>query len=217
MLWHDELWLMLMQIYLKKPTGVKPLYSRPLVQMGLETHINPKYLYRKMFRLRRIDTPRLQHLWDTYASNPRKLARGVRLLRKMKGFGLSDEFYAGVIAKRPWEADFKPIKPSTADDDKDPLIPAKLFIILDLYFRLVPTSMVPDTPEVEELAREIKSTPQEIAGIMQIFQVCDPFIKHEDLIITPLLPACMKVWRRFEHIEPDKLSAIAAQLKEYWK
>ena len=27
-LWQDEYWLLLMQLYLKKPEGVKPLYSK---------------------------------------------------------------------------------------------------------------------------------------------------------------------------------------------
>lgn len=26
--WQDEYWLMLMQLYLKRPQGMKPLYSR---------------------------------------------------------------------------------------------------------------------------------------------------------------------------------------------
>ena len=29
--WQDEYWLLLMQIYLQKPVGVKPMYSRQMV------------------------------------------------------------------------------------------------------------------------------------------------------------------------------------------
>lgn len=46
------MWLPLMQLYLKKPEGVKPLFSRHLIQLSLELHIEPKILYAQMFRLR---------------------------------------------------------------------------------------------------------------------------------------------------------------------
>ena len=42
--WTDEYWLMLMQVYLKDPVGVKPLYSHEMVDMALELHLPPKYL-----------------------------------------------------------------------------------------------------------------------------------------------------------------------------
>ena len=32
--WHDDYWLLLMQIYLQKPVGVKPLYSLPSIGRG---------------------------------------------------------------------------------------------------------------------------------------------------------------------------------------
>ena len=90
--WQDEYWLMLMQLYLKRPQGVKPIYSRALVDLALELHFPPDYLYRKMFKLRQIDTPNLQRLWDTYADNPRRLSREVKLLKRMNGFGAAGEF-----------------------------------------------------------------------------------------------------------------------------
>ena len=40
-LWQDEYWLLLMQLYLKKPEGVKPLYSKAMVKLALELHIPP--------------------------------------------------------------------------------------------------------------------------------------------------------------------------------
>ena len=29
-LWHDDYWLLLMQLYLRKPVGVKAMYSRQM-------------------------------------------------------------------------------------------------------------------------------------------------------------------------------------------
>ena len=64
--WQDEYWLLLMQLYLKKPEGVKPLYSRGLVDLSLELHIPPQFLYKQMFKLRSLDTPR--HEWKSFGS-----------------------------------------------------------------------------------------------------------------------------------------------------
>lgn len=85
--WHDDYWLLLIQLYLKKPQGVKHLYSRSLVDVAMELHIHPAEIHQRLFRLRQINTPRLQRLWDTYANSPKKLKRGINLLRQMKGFG----------------------------------------------------------------------------------------------------------------------------------
>lgn len=213
-LWHDEYWLLLMQLYLKRPQGVKPLYSRDLVNLALELHIAPDYLYRQMFRLRQIDTPRMQQLWDKYAHRPKKLSREAELVRQMSGFGNFEEFYAGVEVNESWEKDFKPIGESRGES---PLTPVKLIMILDLYFRLIPDTMVPQTPEVVELARLIRSTPEEVAEVMEVFCFCDPLLTDEDIMIHPLVSPCMKIWKRFGNESPEKLSALAAQLKEYWK
>ncbi len=213
-LWHDEYWLLLMQLYLKRPQGVKPLYSRKLVKLALELHIEPDYLYRQMFKLRQIDTPRMQQLWDTYAHRPRKLSRAIGLLREMKGFGNFEEFYAGVETSESWEKDFKPIDESKGEES---LSPVKLIMILDLYFRLIPDTMVPETPEIKGLAKKIRSTPEEIAEVMEVFRFCDPLFTGSDIMIHPLLNACMQIWRRFGNEPPETLAALVAQLREYWK
>lgn len=203
-----------MQLYLKRPQGVKPLYSRPLVDLAMELHLPPSELYRRMFALRRLDTPRVQQLWDKYATRPKKLARAVRLLRGMSGFGNPAEFYAGVEVSESWERDFKPIDGRTGERA---LTPVKLIMVLDLYFRLVPDTMVPETPEVGELARLIGVTPEEVAEVMEVFRFCDPLLSREDMMIHPLLTPCMQIWKRMGSQPPEKLAALAAQLKDYWK
>ena len=56
-LWQDDYWLLLMQIYLQKPVGIKPLYARVMVNLSLELHIHPKVLQNKMAEIARLDTP----------------------------------------------------------------------------------------------------------------------------------------------------------------
>ncbi len=211
--WQDEYWLMLMQLYLKRPQGVKPIYSRALVDLALELHFPPDYLYRKMFKLRQIDTPNLQRLWDTYADNPRRLSREVKLLKRMNGFGAAGEFYAGVAINESWEKDFKPID-GLADKR---ITPALLILTLDLYFRLTPNTMVAETPEITELAKLTKVKPDDMVTIMRAYQAVDPYLTSESPVSPTLLGACEEVWKRFGNEDPQKIAATAAQLKEYWK
>lgn len=208
--WHDDYWLLLIQLYLRRPQGVKRLYSRALVDVAMELHIHPAQIHRRLFRLRQIDTPRLQRLWDEYAGSPAKLRRGISLLRQMSGFGNAQAFYAGVEMSNSWERDFQPIGIGT-------LTPVKLIMILDLYFRLTPITMEPDTPEVRDLAKLIRETPRQVVDVMEVFLVCDPYISQYTATDSPLLASCADVWKRFGNEDPEALSTQAAQLTDYFK
>lgn len=210
-LWNDEYWLMLMQLYLKKPVGMKPLYSRQLVDLSLETHVPPRYLYNQMFRLRHSDSPLLHLLWETYGKQPKKLADDVKKLKRMKGFGKSEKFYDGVEIKETFEKDFRPLPQNKQ------LKPVMLIMILDLYFRLTPITMSPETPEVRQLAKLLRITPQLVADVMDVFQFCDPYLNRDDMIINPLLLPCQEIWNRYGNDNPETLSALAAQLRDYFK
>ena len=162
--WQDDYWLLLMQIYLQKPVGVKPMYSRGMIDLCMELHIAPNLLFNKMCELANLDTPRIEHLWETYGNNPRKLARAASLWREMRGFNNADAFYQGVETSESFEKDFKPVAEGLT------LTPVMLILILDLYFRLTPITMVKDTPEVQELARLIKVSAPEVVEVLETFQ-----------------------------------------------
>ena len=208
-LWSDEYWLLLMRLYLRKPEGVKPMYSKEMVKLALELHIPPQFLYEQMFRLRQLDTPRLERLWETYSKNPNKLARGIKKLRQMKGW--RDELFDGVEIIESWELDFKPLPVHTG------IMPITLIIILDQYFRLTPITMVKDTPEIQELAKLLKLNAELIVEIMEIFQLCDPYLNKDMMIVDDLLHPCQQIWKRYGNDNPQKLAAYAAQLKEFFK
>lgn len=144
-LWNEEYWLLLLQLYQKKPMGVKPLYSKGMVDLSLELHIPPTYLHEQMFKLRMM-TPRITRLWEKYANKPGKLSHDIKMLRKMQGYGNAEAFYQGVKLNETFERDWEPL-------EADPtLTPVKLIIILDLYFQLTPITMVAETPEIIDLA-----------------------------------------------------------------
>lgn len=210
-LWSDEYWLLLLQVYLQEPVGMKPMYSRNLVKVSLELHIPPHYLYEQQFLLRQRGTPVIQLIWDTYAENPKKLKRDVKRLREMKGFGNSTLFYKDVDEKHTFETDFLPLPQNKA------LKPVMLIMILELYFRLTPITMVEATPEVRELAKMMRLSTRLIVEIMDVFRFCDPYLNRDDLLISPLLPPCQEIWNRYGNDNPQKLSALAAQLRDYFR
>ena len=210
-LWSDEYWLLIMQLYLRKPVGVKPLYDKKTVDLSIELHIQPDEIFRRICTLANMDTPSVERLWETYGNNPNKLQREAKLLRQMNGFSNAESFYKDVELKETFEKDFKTL------DEHEELKPVMLILILDLYFRLTPITMVAETPEIMELARLMKIKPSQVADIMELFQYCDPYLNREDFIINPLLLECQKIWNRFGNMEPERLESFASQLMNYFK
>lgn len=209
--WSDDYWLLLMQIYLQKPVGIKPMYSRKMVDLSLELHIAPSVLFGRMCQIANLETPRIEHIWETYGNNPRKLSRAVRLWREMRGYGNASLFYDGVEVNETFERDFKPIA------GEGSMTPMMLTLILDLYFRLTPITMVSETPEIQELARLMKVSPKEIVEVMELFQHCDPYLNRKDVVISPMIGACSEAWRRFGNANTEELASYAEQLKEYFR
>ncbi|MBR1546265.1 MAG: hypothetical protein IJ633_05680 [Prevotella sp.] len=209
--WQDDDWLLVMQLYLMRPVGVKPMYSKAMVDLSMELHIAPQILFNKMCEIANLETPRIERIWQEYGKNPRRLKRAVGLLRQMKGFGSNDLFYEGVDIQETFEGDFRPVI------DNSPITPVMLILILDLYFRLTPITMVPETPEIQQLSRLIKIPAREIADIMDIFQHCDPYLHRKDVMFSPLFPACQTIWQRYGNSDTEQLASYANQLKEYFK
>ena len=63
----------------------------------------------------------------------------------------------------------------------------------------------------------LKMKPREVVDIMEIYQFCDPCLNRSDFLTSPLLDPCFQIWKRFGNDSPQKLAALAAQLKEYFK
>ena len=200
-----------MQIYLQAPVGMKPMYSRQMVDLSLELHIAPERLFNKMCQIANLETPRIEHIWEVYGNNPRKLARAVRLWRGMRGFNNSETFYDGVELNEGFERDFKPL------EENERLMPVMLILILDLYFRLTPQTMVAETPEVQELARLMKLKAAEVAEVMEVMQYCDPYLNRRGVIFHPLLIPCQEIWRRYGNADVEALASYAEQLKAFFK
>ena len=107
-LWSEEYWILLLQIYFKKPAGIKRTYARPMVELSLELHIPPYILHEKMEEFDLNDLPSIQALWKAYANNPKKLQKEARRIRKMSGFGKPEEFYEGVTTAETFRKSHRP-------------------------------------------------------------------------------------------------------------
>ncbi len=215
--WSDEYWLLLLQLYQSRPAGVKPVYSRPMVDLSLELHIHPEILHSRMESIARLETPRIENIWKTYGNNPKRLARAVKMVRSMNGFNNVADFFDGVDTNETFERDFRPI------DGCGNLTPVVLILTLDLYFRLVPDTMVAITPEIVSLSRMTSVDVDIIVEAMACFRRNDPYFRRgsgrniSDTITTPLSAACRSVWQRFGNDAPETLAAFASELSEYFR
>lgn len=209
--WHDDYWLLLIELYLRKPTGVKPMYNKKMVELSIELHIAPQHLYKRMCQIANLETPRIERIWHDYSRNPKRLSRAVQLLRSMIGFNSAGDFYEGVEVEETFERDFRPL----SEDER--LMPFMLVLILDLYFRLTPITMVKETPEVRDLASLMRIPTPLIVDVLEVFQHFDPYLNRRDVIFTPLLLPCQQVWQRYGNGDTEQLAQYAEQLKEYYK
>ena len=209
--WQEAYWLPLLQLYLRKPVGMKPLYSRPMIDLALELNVAPKQLYGQMKMLDKRETASLQQLWKRFATHQKQLQRDIETIRKMRGFNHPQQFYDGVSQEETWQTDFRPLQVDAS------LTPLHLIIILDLYFRLTPITMVSDTPEVKELATLLSLKPEKVAEIMGIFQLCDPYLNRMAFEVSELFASCHDVWQRFGNLNPNELAREATQMKDFFK
>ncbi|MBQ8657008.1 MAG: hypothetical protein IJ527_08170 [Prevotella sp.] len=209
--WKDEYWLLIMQLYLRKPVGVKPVFSREVVDVALEIHVHPRILHDRMCQVANLDTPRIERIWEQYGENPRRLSRAVRLLRERTGYGNASEFYDGVELNETFERDFRPL----SEDER--FTPVALMLVLDLYFRLTPQTMVSQTPEVQELARLLHVTAADVVEVLDVLQHIDPYLNRRDVLLTPLIGPCSDIWRRYGNMDTIRLAQLAEELKEYYK
>ncbi len=208
-LWSDDYWLLVMQLYQKKPVGVKSEYSHPVVELGLELHIPPKTIREQMRVLERHATPSLQRLWNKYANNQRRLACDVKQLRQMSGFGDPGLFYDGVATTQPFERDYRPI------DDSSDITPVMLTIILNLYFELTPNTMVSETPEVLDTASLLGVKPEEVVNVLNIYQTFDPILKRKPLPSSPINDEAQRLWQCYYN-QPELLQNNVEKLKQYF-
>lgn len=218
MTWNEQYWPLIIQLYRRKPEGVKAMYARDTVQLALELHLPPEVIYERMFQLRQPARPSLRRLSDSLSDTPRHLQRVCRVIRNMEGMGHASVFFDDVPVVETWERDFRPVNARTAQMMGRPLFtPVMLVMILDLYFRLIPDTMVAATPEVRDLARLMDIRATDVEDVLRVFQYCDPMLTKDDTLFDPMLPPCSDIWQRYATGNAATLSNLAHQLRAYWE
>ena len=210
-LWNEEYWLLLLQLYQKKPMGVKPLYSKGMVDLSLELHIPPEFLHEQMFKLRMV-TPRIKRLWEKYADKPQKLKRDIQRIRQMNG---AETPYSS--SRSGSEGNIRE-KASEPLESEPSLTRVKLIIILELSLPAYTNHHGAGKHRKSSTwGKLIRTSPKVIAEAMGVFMYCDPYLNREDMLIHPLLEACNDIWHQYGNGNPDKLYQLANGLKEYFK
>lgn len=169
-LWNDQYWPLIIKLYLAKPMGMKAMYSKGVVDLSIELHIPPFYIYERLEEVERNQRPLLQHLRTLYEGNARRLSRDVKQLRQMAGFGTGGLFFDDVCIDNDFERDYCPVADDTA------MTPAMLTLILNLYFQLIPDTMKATTPEVQLLAKRLHVTSDEVVQVLKLCLAEDPCI-----------------------------------------
>lgn len=169
-LWNDQYWPLIIKLYLAKPMGMKAMYSKGVVDLSIELHIPPFYIYERLEEVERNQRPLIQHLRTLYEGNARRLSRDAKQLRQMAGFGTGGLFFDDVCIDNDFERDYCPVADDTA------MTPAMLTLILNLYFQLIPDTMKATTPEVQLLAKRLHVTPDEVVQVLKLCLAEDPCI-----------------------------------------
>jgi hypothetical protein len=128
----------------------------------------------------------------------------------MRGFGYADAFYEGVDLVETFERDFRPL------DEEPSLTPVSLILILDLYFRLTPITMVSETPEVKEMAKLLKVESGMVVSVLDLYQLIDPYLNRKEISLSPLLLPCQEIWQRFGNDDLEHLAEFAKELRAFY-
>lgn len=212
-LWNDEYRILLLAIYLQKPVGVKSPHSRQLVELALQLHVPPKTLHKEMQMLDDKDKVSVRKLWDTYGNNPRRLNKAVKRLRGMDGFGNADVFYDGVDNNDTLAEEYMPVCAESC------LSRAMIAVITSLYFRLTPTTMVTETPEVIDTAKLLGIKPETVESVLHMLQQFDPLTKRERTaaLPQPVADTAHTIWRMFNNMMPEAMEKKVEQYMEFFK
>ena len=213
-MWNNEYWPLLIQAYLAKPEGIKSQWSRTAVDLAMELHLRPTDITDRLKTIDAHNSAPVERLLQHYKAHPRRLLRDTERLRHMSGFGDMAAFYDGVsTATHKFEALYRPVGGT-------PFTPAMLTILLDLYFRLVPTTMVDSTPEVRDMAQRTGLTADQVVEALHIFLFIAPAARKgsddELAAFSPLTPLCNATWHRLDNGNPAIVAQEARRYYEYY-
>lgn len=226
MIWTNEYWPLAINAYLTAPVGPKSRLSRPVIDLAMQLHMKPADIAERLNVIHSHGKPAVERLLQHYTAHPKRLKRDAARLLDMSGFGLGSAFYEGVCtAEQGFEHFYRPIGGT-------PFTEAMLTLLLDLYFRLVPATMIETTPEVRDMARRTGLAAAQVVEVLHAFRDVDPCARRRaaaDQSATtgqsaasqsaapPTLPQlCRATWQRLDDGDPMTTAAEAQRFMEYY-
>lgn len=213
-MWSNDYWPLAINAFLAPPEGPKTRYSRPVVDLAMRLHVRLADIVDRLNVIGQHTDRTVERLLNHYKAHPKLLKRDVARLCSMGGFGNSDAFYDGVeTSGQEFEWWYRPM-------DETGLTPAMLTLFLNLYFRLVPSTMVEATPEVADMARRTGFAAGKVVEVLRLFLHIDPCARVSDndglADFSPLTPVCRDFWRRFDDGDPIRVAREADKFLQYY-
>lgn len=190
--WTKEESILVLDLYFKKPVGMKKKDSLQIFDLAKTIGRTPNAVYRRMYDFLRWyptipllfyddmedENDSFQPFWNEYFLDSKKLHKDAESF-------LSD------------------IRVYT--------------LTLYLYFHLIPDTMAPKVPEVVALAKMVKRPPAFIVEILHNYLSCDPFMcgKVPQASCT-LQKICRLIWERYDK-NASKLTAATEYITAYYK
>ncbi len=172
--WTKEESILVLDLYFKKPVGMKKKDSLQILDLAKTIGRSPSAVYRRMYEFLRwyptIPLPFYDDLEDE-----------------------SDPFQPF------WNGYFLDLKKLHKDAESF-LSDIRVYTLtLHLYFQLIPDTMTPKVPEVIALAKMVKRPPALIVEILHNYLSCDPFMRGKaPQASTSLHKLCRIIWERYE-------------------
>ena len=185
--WTKEEAILVLDLYMSKPKGVKPSTDDQLINLAQLLGRTPDALCRRMQKFQQwypvlpfaedeaVYDDENPAIWTDYFAQPRKAHK--------EAPALLEEFCIGTL-------------------------------VLNLYFQLIISTMNEKVPEVAELAKLVKRPAKTIAGMLLSYASLDPFVKDMPTNL-PASSIQQQLWNRYAD-DMDKLSHVAKYIENHY-
>ncbi|WP_106485218.1 hypothetical protein [Bacteroides sp. Marseille-P3684] len=186
--WSKEESLLVLDLYLSKPVGMKSVTDETLVDRAQLLGRTPDAFCRRMMQFQQWypvlpfdagedvfgdDNPAV---WSIYFGQPKLAHREAAALLK--------DFCIGTL-------------------------------VLNLYFQLIISTMNEKVPEVMALARQVKRPAKEIVALLHVYAALDPFVKDHPADDLAIPSVYRQLWSRYAD-DMDKLSRVAKYVEGHY-
>lgn len=186
--WTQEESVLVLDLYMSKPAGLKPVTNESLTHLAQLLGRTPEAVFRRM-----------QKFQQWYPVLP---------------FGMNEEIFQD---ENPaiWSEYFN--QPKKVHSEAPAILDewCAETLVLNLYFQLIISTMNEKVPEVVELSKLVKRPAKEIVEMLYAYAALDPFLKTPQPSELAISPICHHLWNRYAD-DMDKLSHVAKYIESHY-